>query len=137
VTVKATPKDIESSHTSATWWAAIKCDPARIQTWLYDQYRDEVTAAERIETRCGRFTEPGSHDYVVLTGAHAERMRLERVETIANDPDAPADVRIAFARILPQEQFHAHAFAELATPEALARTTGSHGLGRSALGLSA
>jgi hypothetical protein len=42
-----------------------------------------------------------------------------------------------FARILPQERFHARAFASLSTEAALARTAGSHALGRSALGLSA
>jgi hypothetical protein len=70
-------------------------------------------------------------------GAHAERMRLERIETIAADPAAPADIRATFARILRQERFHARAFAELASPEALARTAGAHELGRVALGLSA
>src|SRR5687768_13261912 len=29
-------------------------------------------------------------------GAHAERMRLERIEAIAADPDAPADIRAVF-----------------------------------------
>jgi len=68
-------------------------------------------------------------------GAHAERMRLERIEAIAADPDAPADIRDVFARILVQERFHARAFAALATPEALARTAGAHALGRRVLGL--
>jgi hypothetical protein len=40
-----------------------------------------------------------------------------------------------FARILPQERFHARAFASLATPASLARTAGAHALGRRALGL--
>ena len=70
-------------------------------------------------------------------GAHAERMRLERIAVIASDPVAPADIRSVFARILPQEEFHARAFASLATPDALARTAGAHALGRRALGLSA
>jgi rubrerythrin len=68
-------------------------------------------------------------------GAHAERMRLERIEVIADDPEAPADIRAVFARILPQERFHARAFAELSTAEALDRTKGAHALGRRALGL--
>lgn len=68
-------------------------------------------------------------------GAHAETMRLERIEVIANDPDAPADIRAVFARILPQERFHARAFTSLATSEALARTAGAHEPGREALGL--
>jgi len=82
---------------------------------------------------------PGISDLATgaAVGAHAERMRLERIETIAKDPEAPTDVRTVFARILPQEQFHARAFADLTTPEALARTANAHELGRQALGLSA
>ncbi|APR87527.1 hypothetical protein A7982_12876 [Minicystis rosea] len=68
-------------------------------------------------------------------GAHSERMRLERIETIAHDPEAPADVRAVFTRILPEERFHARAFAELAGAEALSATEGAHDLGRRALGL--
>lgn len=68
-------------------------------------------------------------------GAHAERMRLERIAVIAGDPEAPQDVRAVFARILPQERFHERAFRSLATDEALAATRGAHALGRAALGL--
>lgn len=68
-------------------------------------------------------------------GAHAETMRLERIAVIAGDPAAPADVRAVFVEILPQERFHARAFASLATPEAMARTAHAHALGRAVLGL--
>ncbi len=80
---------------------------------------------------------PGITDLATgaAVGAHAERMRLERIETIAGDPDAPADIRAVFARILPEERFHERAFAGLATAESLARTAGAHALGREALGL--
>jgi hypothetical protein len=70
-------------------------------------------------------------------GAHSERMRLERIEVIASDPEAPPDVRAVFQRILPEERFHARAFADLAGDEALAATRDAHDLGRRALGLSA
>lgn len=70
-------------------------------------------------------------------GAHAERMRLERIETIANDASAPDDVRRVFARILPEERFHERAFRSLAGEAALVRTADAHELGREALGLSA
>jgi hypothetical protein len=69
-------------------------------------------------------------------GAHSERMRLERIEAIAADAEAPADVRAVFQRILPEERFHARAFAELAGPAALDAMRGAHDLGRRALGLS-
>ncbi len=68
-------------------------------------------------------------------GAHAERMRLERIEVIADDPHAPADVRRVFARILVQERFHERAFSGLSDPQALEATRGAHELGRVALGL--
>jgi tRNA isopentenyl-2-thiomethyl-A-37 hydroxylase MiaE len=172
-------------RTSKTWWEHTRDDPSRLEAWLYDQYRGEVTAASRIETVRDRFATPSSRAYRVLTaiakqerahatwvgellaarglrvevsskpdrywqrvvrgiddletaaavGAHAETMRLERIEVIANDPRTPADIRAVFARILPQERFHARAFASLATPETLAATADAHELGRRALGL--
>jgi rubrerythrin len=80
----------------------------------------------------------GIHDLATgcAVGAHSERMRLERIEVIAGDPEAPPDVRAVFQRILPEERFHARAFAELAGDEALAEMRGAHELGRRALGLS-
>ncbi|MFL5352749.1 ferritin family protein [Archangium sp.] len=69
-------------------------------------------------------------------GAHAERMRLERIEVITSDPEAPEDVRAVFQRILPQERFHERAFRSLAGTEALEATREAHELGRNALGLS-
>ncbi|MFO0612681.1 MAG: hypothetical protein U0414_08845 [Polyangiaceae bacterium] len=68
-------------------------------------------------------------------GAHSERMRLERIEVIAADPFAPEDVCAVFRRILPEERFHARAFAELAGARALDETRAAHARGRRALGL--
>ena len=68
-------------------------------------------------------------------GAHAEKMRLERLETIANDETAPADVRAVFTRIVPEERFHERAFRTLAGDLAMKKTAGAHALGRAALGL--
>ena len=68
-------------------------------------------------------------------GAHAERMRLHRIEAIVADPDSPADVRACFQRILPEERFHARAFASLAGSAAMVRTAGAHERGLHALGL--
>jgi hypothetical protein len=94
-------------------------------------------AVEDKPDRYWRRVLPGIADLATgaAVGAHAERMRLERIEVIASDPTAPADIRDVFARILPQERFHARAFGLLATPEALARTADAHELGRVALGL--
>ena len=63
-------------------------------------------------------------------------MRLERIEVIASDPEAPEDVRAVFWRILPQERFHEHAFRSLAGAPALEATRAAHELGRTTLGLS-
>ena len=171
--------------TSTSWWQRIKRDTVGLHAWLYDQYRGEVTAADRIETLRDTYCQPSERAYRILTviaaqerdharwvgellaargldvavrdkadrywpavlpgitdletgaavGAHAERMRLERIEAIAADPTAPVDIRQVFAAILPQERFHARAFAQLSTPEAMARTASAHALGREALGL--
>lgn len=68
-------------------------------------------------------------------GAHAEKMRLERIEAIVADPDAPPDIRRVFAAILPDERFHARAFRQLAGDRALAETAAAHHRGRALLGL--
>jgi uncharacterized ferritin-like protein (DUF455 family) len=35
-------------QTSQAWWAAVKADPAKLETWLRKQYHGEVTASYRI-----------------------------------------------------------------------------------------
>jgi len=92
---------------------------------------------DAVESRYWEATLGGIRDLATgcAVGAHAERMRLERIEAIAADPEAPADVRAVFARILPQERFHERAFRSLSTAAALAETRGAHDLGREALGL--
>ncbi len=122
----------------------------RILTTIARQERDharwigDLLAARglRVEVqdkadRYWRSVLPGIADLATgaAVGAHAEEMRLERIEAIASDPRAPDDIRRVFAAILPQERFHARAFAQLATPEAMARTANAHALGRAALGL--
>jgi rubrerythrin len=67
--------------------------------------------------------------------AHAEAMRLERIRVIAADPDAPADVRDVFARILPQEEFHERAFRAFSSDASLTATLHQHTQGAQALGL--
>lgn len=89
------------------------------------------------EARYWARTLPGIADLETgcAVGAHAERMRLERIEVIAADPCAPGDIRDVFSRILREERFHERAFRGLATPESLERTREAHALGREALGL--
>lgn len=89
------------------------------------------------ESRYWARTLPGIADLETgcAVGAHAERMRLERIEVISADASAPADLRDVFTRILVEERFHERAFRALATPESLERTREAHALGREALGL--
>lgn len=94
----------------------------------------------RVETKVPRYWPQVMAEIADLAtgcavGAHAERMRLERIETIAADPESPDDVRRVFTRILPQERFHERAFRSLSDRRALEATRGAHELGRVALGL--
>lgn len=67
--------------------------------------------------------------------AHAEQMRLERIREIAADATADADIRTVFQRIIPEEVFHAKAFAAMAGDEAMAAALFQHKLGMEAIGL--
>jgi rubrerythrin len=88
-----------------------------------DRYWGEaLTGIEDLETGCA-------------VGAHAEKMRLARIRVIANDPEAPSDIRDVFQRILPQEIFHERAFRSLSSQEALQSTKSAHARGANALGL--
>lgn len=63
---------------------------------------------------------------------NAENMRLYRIREIANDVDAPADLREVFARILPHEEWHEVAFAKMKGDEDLSE---AHSRGLAALNL--
>lgn len=67
--------------------------------------------------------------------AHAELMRLERIRVICKDPEAPEDVRKVFQKILPEEEFHARAFSDMAGAFAMAMTAKAHANGMAAIGL--
>lgn len=68
-------------------------------------------------------------------GAHAERMRLWRIQAIVSDVQAQADVCAVFARILPEERFHERAFRSLAGEAALHAALDGHERGMAVLGL--
>lgn len=72
---------------------------------------------------------------VAGAGHHAETMRLLRITELANDTEIDADIRDVFAKILPDEQFHAKAFAAMSTEEAIESTRELHNLGLEVLGL--
>ena len=108
-------------------------------TWVAELLRARGldVHVEPVEDRYWKRTVPEVIDLETgaAVGAHAEQMRLERIEAIARDEHAPPDVRAVFQRILPEERFHARAFRSLSSPSAMSRTAHAHDLGRRALGL--
>lgn len=76
-----------------------------------------------------------SFEEVAGVGHHAEAMRLVRIRALAVDPDIDADIREVFTQILPDEEFHAKAFAAMSTPEAIENTRKLHEAGLELLGL--
>ena len=116
---------VEQERTHAVWVAellAARGLPVEIEEKAERYWPALMEVIEDLETGCA-------------VGAHAEEMRLRRIEAIAGDPEAPADVRACFQRILPEERFHARAFAKLAGETALDKTNGAHEAGLRALGL--
>jgi len=106
-----------------------------IQELLIERGVDPIIG--EAESRYWAQTLPGIEDFKTgaAVAAHAEAMRLERIEVICNDPDAPEDVRNVFRAILKDERWHERAFSKLAGAEAIAATLGAHEKGLEALGL--
>lgn len=75
-----------------------------------------------------------SLESAAAVAAHAEVMRLERIRVICEDASAPADIRDVFSRILPQEMFHADAFAVIAGKPAVEAARTGHLAGAEAIG---
>jgi rubrerythrin len=96
-------------------------------------------SVEGAEDRYWKETLPAAIDLQTAAGvgAHAEVMRLQRINAIVADKTAPNDIRVVFAMIQKQEMWHASAFARIAGEDALAATKNSHELGRQLLGLEA
>jgi rubrerythrin len=89
------------------------------------------------EERYWNETLPGieSFESGAAVAAHAEQMRLERITEIVADPSAPEDIRAVFGKILPEEQFHAKAFASMAGGAAMEQALDRHLGGTEAIGL--
>ena len=94
-------------------------------------------SVENAEDRYWASTLPGIDSFETGTAvaAHAEKMRLERIQVISEDQDAPEDIQSVFKKILVDELFHERAFRSMSTPAAMEKTHGNHELGRKALGL--
>ena len=58
---------------------------------------------------------------VMAAGFHAESMRLQRIRAIAEDEQAPADVRAVFQKILPDEEWHESVFDKMRQGRELTR----------------
>ncbi|MCU0655378.1 MAG: ferritin-like domain-containing protein, partial [Polyangiaceae bacterium] len=86
----------------------------RHAAWVADllRARGVTPSTAHAEERYWARTLPGIETLATgcAVGAHAERMRLARIEAIASDPGAPDDVRTTFERILRDERFHERAF---------------------------
>ena len=93
-----------------------------------------------IATHSERYWKETLNDSLTLTelfavAAHAEGMRLERINAIANDKTAPPDIREVFVKILKDETFHEKAFKALAGEIAYEAARGNHEKGLASLGL--
>jgi rubrerythrin len=62
-------------------------------------------------------------------------MRLIRIRALSEDVEMPDDIRKVFENILPDEEFHAKAFAAMSTEEAIESTGKLHDMGLEMLGL--
>jgi rubrerythrin len=91
-----------------------------------DRYWDEVLP---------NIDEYKTLEYASAVASHAEQMRLERIKVIADDNEAPKDIRDVFSKILNEEIFHTKAFASIAGDNALSESAKNHAKGVEALGL--
>lgn len=73
--------------------------------------------------------------YAAAVAAHAEEMRLERIQVIMNDETAPYDIRNTFGNIYKDELFHAKAFKLVAGDDYYNAASENHAKGLEALGL--
>jgi rubrerythrin len=108
-------------------------------SWILSllEARGITPSVEGAEERYWKQVMPAAVDFetTAAVGAHAEKMRLERIQVICDDESAPTDVRTTFKQILRQELFHERAFRKLAGPDAMAKTKYDHEQGRALLGL--
>lgn len=109
--------------------------------WVADLLTSRGIEPEELqkEERYWNQTLPSSDDTSIEELAaiahHAETMRLERIQVICDDEDAPEDIRKVFQRILPMEERHAMWFEILSNEEEIQKALPKHELGLNALGL--
>lgn len=74
-------------------------------------------------------------DHLFAIGHHAEAMRLRQIRLLCSDKRVPEEIQAIFTLILKDETFHAKAFKQLASKEALKEMSVNHKAGLEALGL--
>ena len=109
--------------------------------WIGELLENRGIKAVKIKNKQSPYwdeTLPGIIDWATgcAVGAHAEKMRLERIRAICDDSESPEDIRRVFFKILPQEEFHERSFRSFSTAAALEKTKYNHLNGKNALGLS-
>lgn len=99
--------------------------------------RNIIPNIENAEDRYWKETLPEIESFEIgaAIGAHAEKMRLERIRVISGDETAPKDIRNTFKKILKDEIFHEKIFKSLTTIKALNETKNAHEQGLKVLGL--
>lgn len=115
-------------------------DEKRHAEWIGDLLKFYMVKPAQVDT--GRYwsevlrdLEPLDLPYRLAIAAHAETMRLARIEVIAADPETPENIREVFQKIFYDENFHANAFESLAGEEAMEQARSNHCKGMEALGL--
>lgn len=120
--------------------AKIASDEHRHTEWVAELLRNRGIELPELTYEGTRYWKPilenmHSFEEVAGVGHHAEAMRLVRIRALAVDQEIDADIREVFAKILPDEEFHAKAFEALSTPEAIETTRKLHEAGLELLGL--
>lgn len=118
----------------------IAADEKKHATWVADLLTVRGIELPVPSMEGTRYWEPildNLHSFAEIAGAghHAETMRLLRIKELAADEDIAQDIRTVFSMILPDEEFHAKAFAAMSTEDAIEATRELHNLGLDMLGL--
>lgn len=74
-------------------------------------------------------------EYLIAAGAHAEKMRLERIRAIVDSVEVAEDIRECFKNILVDEVRHEQDFREMSTQEMYQEALSYHQEGMVALSL--
>lgn len=115
-------------------------DEAQHAFWVGELLVTRAIAIPVIDHAEDRYWEPildNLHTFEEIAGAghHAETMRLVRIRALAADEEIAEDIRKVFAQILPDEEFHAKAFAAMSTEDAIYSSKVLHEQGLDMLGL--